>query len=296
MSTRDKLLILFSGADERQVDWLKLTKLKLVMFKTPYLDALIFDLLPNLQELTLKLNDITQFDKSLFKRTNNLRQLSVRGNIMSRIDNRLLLANECFQGLINLRVLHLEYILIDSYNVFNCLHSLDELKVVDTNSTKIENCHFENPRLKKLTLELTEVKYISPHVFDQLTSLDYLDITCEGVKERFETSLTPRVIKVWGPKLLKLNSVDLSNIEEIGFTEQIECGDGSVTLNKLKRITLSEYDQPLSVNNNSFQQFSNLEDLKLTIYSLSSLPSGQLNSLTELKDIEIIYRYSRMIF
>jgi hypothetical protein len=294
MRTGDKLLILFSEKSGRQVEWPKLSKLKIIDCNITYLDALIFDIFPNLHELILENNEITQFNKNAFKRASNLLELVVSSE-KSCLEHRLLSMNECFQGLTNLRVLQLDHFVIESFDVLNCLHSLIELKVIDRHLKKIEKFDVAIPGLKKLTLELMEVNYISPNVFDHLTSIEYLEITCRQVNERFETSLTPRVIKVYGSKLVKLNSVDLSKIEEIGFSEQMECGDGSVTLNKLKRVTIKENGSLLSVNNNSFQQFSHLEDLKLTIYSLSSVPSGQLNSLTELKDIDILFRYSRML-
>jgi Leucine-rich repeat (LRR) protein len=228
-------------------------------------------------------NKITKLEKNLLRRAPNLVKLNLSNTNLTR------LSREALFYLQKLRVLRLSRVIIDSFEVFDCLVDLEELEVeIDCEllSRRVKKLALF-PKLTKLELKLCNVEWISPDAFDHLTNINsFMFDFGFNMDNTIETGLVPCSIRVSQDlKLLKLNSKNVSRIEKIQFDElrssssNIESDLPLTGLKTLKICPASEL---------SFLQMTNLESLSLTLNgNISFLDNGRLACLHSLKTLEL---------
>jgi hypothetical protein len=280
--------------------WPRLTELSIGLCGLNHLSPILFELFPQLQNLDLTFIDDGSIEDDVFTKAVNLKQLNLNFNKLildhrsvSSISTSSVRLKDPFSGLDNLRVLRISNVVIDSFDFFNSLTNLEELDVTaDCLLSRVEKFPVALSKLKKLKLIIKQVKCIYSDAFDHLVNLDKFELYCSNELILFETGLAPRFFKCYGIKTVKLNSTEVSKIEEI----ELDYRQGIVIntqspLSGLKRLTVTR-----SHENMSFNEMLNLEFLRLKIGSLSILNSGPLQLLSKLKVLELVFNQSSIIF
>jgi hypothetical protein len=209
-------------------------------------------------------------------------------------DEPLILRNDPFRTMSNMRVLKLDQVVVHSFEILDggCMPHLEELYVRFTDGlnslTRIES--FPNfPKMAKLNLRLKRVKWIHPRAFDHLTQLIRFEIHCKELEDdMFETGATARSMSFHVLcALLKLTSSSISKIEEIEMSNYNDKNttrlETIVPLSELKRLTTSRWmnsDLP-------FHQMTNSEFVKLETGDLNLISSGGIKCLSKLRVLEV---------
>jgi hypothetical protein len=233
--------------------------------------------------------DVRRF-ADLFPRLENL-QIRPDPNMC---DEPLILRNDPFRTMSNMRVLKLDKVAVHSFEILNggCMPHLEELYLRFADEldslTRIES--FPNfPKLAKLKLRLKRVKWIHPRAFDHLTQLIRFEIHCfELEDDMFETGATARSMSFHVLcALLKLTSNSVSQVEEIEMWNYIyerkSRLETVVPLSGLKKLTTSRWTN----SDLPFHQMTNLEHVKLETSDLSFISSGELKCLAKLRVLEV---------
>jgi hypothetical protein len=203
----------------------------------------------------------------------------------------VILTNEPFYALNNLRVLKIENLAVHSIEVLGCvcMPLLDELFLNCANDLNRINSFPHFPKLTKLKLVLKRVKLINPKAFDHFTQLTRFEIECKELEaSSFETGVAARSMSFHvACMVLKLNSISMSAVEEI---QLINCCyknkarlETLVALSELKKLSAINWADEIL----PFQQMINLEHVSLETNDLSICKSGRLKFLTKLKVLEV---------
>jgi Leucine-rich repeat (LRR) protein len=264
--------------------WPELTELTLSNIGTVSLDRISFNLFPKLQKVVVNSQDPIKLEENTLRQAPNLVELDLSNTLLVH------LSPDFFCGLQKLRVLKLGYMIINYFEVFNCLVNLEDLMVsVDcTLMAKRLDKFARLPKLTKLNLEINNVERIDPDAFDHLTNIDSFDIWCHDKQtETFETGLVPSIFSVFSHfETLKINSKTVSriaNIEAFGLYIDNRINIvSSMPLTGLKELVISPANQM------SFLQMTNLEHLILHLANdFSFLDNGRLACLSNLKSLEL---------
>jgi hypothetical protein len=139
------------------------------------------------------------------------------------------------------------------------------------------------PKLRNLCLNLRELVEFSPIAFDHLVGLEEFCIKVHDTKnylKQFETSLAPRTLVINGFKLLKLNSIDVGNIENIEANGMVE------SMLPLRRLESLKFNPDVTTDLFIFfRQFNNLLYLSMGLSDLSQVNRGQLSCLSSVTHI-----------
>uniref|UniRef100_A0A1I8BVJ3 LRRCT domain-containing protein n=1 Tax=Meloidogyne hapla TaxID=6305 RepID=A0A1I8BVJ3_MELHA len=186
----------------------------------------------NLKELSLRNNIIKTIDEKIFLNLTSLKLLDLSGNKLSQ------LKHVHFSKLVNLETLLLDYNQINSfdYDIFNSLTKLRTLSISNNRLTKITKDVFKNlQNLESLNLQNNFIESIDDDSFSYLLSLKHLDIS------------NNKIGKLKIANLAKLETLFLSN----NLIEQIE----DINLQNLSNLIT------LHLENNKISKISN-EDFK----------------------------------
>jgi hypothetical protein len=254
---------------------------------------------PALTELVLNYCEMTDINVQdfgdLFPRLENLRFIS------SYSSNKMLdiLNGDSFLTMTNMRVLKLDRLTLQSFEIFNsgCLLHLDELDLsFASNHDSLTLTRIDTfpclPQLTKLRLNVACVNWIHPNAFDHFTQLIRFQIYCQFLQtDTFETGVAARFMSFHvGCKVLKLTSEFISNAEELkmfchSYKENTRL-ETVVALSGLRRLTTGQWaNQDLP-----FFQMNNLEYLSLETMDLSIASCAHLKCLSKLKVLEVNYR------
>jgi hypothetical protein len=177
---------------------------------------------------------------------------------------------------------------LDPFAVIHCMPDLQTLELCIQKSVK-RVAHFSPslPNLRILLVEFEHVIKFGPTAFDHLTGLEKFTIrgNDEKVASKFETGLAPLLFECSWIKLLKLNSADVGNIEEIRSTCSV------VSMFPLSGLEALDFTPDVNSDMSIlFRQCANLEDLTICLSNLSQVAQGQLSCLSELKYLTL-YRF-----
>jgi hypothetical protein len=168
-----------------------------------------------------------------------------------------------------------------SNDPFTLLSCMPKLESVDVGIGECSITKFPDLlKLKKLSLTFHDVE-VAADAFDHLTGLESFSITSYG-KEAFEIGLAPIYLKCDGDvKVLKLNSTEVSTIEEIDISG---CEERTKIESLLPLVGL----KTLTTNTEcSFEKFFHTEELHLNAKSISCLNQLRLKCFLNLKDLTL---------
>jgi hypothetical protein len=220
-----------------------------------------------------------------------------------------MLRNEAFHGFVNLRVLNVNLVTLDSLEPFSCLCNLEELMIhVENEKVQVKRLDAFPSQLSKLrVLKLTlvcKVEWISPTFFDHLTCLERFEFGCYEfysnawqVIQPFEIKVAPRFLKLYPIKKLRLvgGKSSVANIETIELCEFEPNTFGRLHYNELSELgcywPLSGLKRlnamPMKKNSLSFNKMLNLEILNLKLYDYGVLDWRALGCLSKLKELQL---------
>jgi Leucine-rich repeat (LRR) protein len=193
----------------------ELTEMKISPNEIQSLDGLIFEPLSNLERLDLSLNEITSILPKSFVNASKLTHLDLSSN---KFD---CLAEDCFDGLVNLKSLNLSRSFDQMHpSAFDCLVSLEELDLTGlpclSSMTVLPNWP---ATLKSLNLSQCSLTQIDAHSFNNIVALDKLDLSVNNLKQFELTGCAPRIIDLSRNNLdsikFSMNNQFLARIEQL---------------------------------------------------------------------------------
>jgi Leucine-rich repeat (LRR) protein len=278
-----------------------------------------FESLANLETLDLRSTSLQSIEPGAFNGLSQLARLDLRNSFIEK------LSMDVFQGLDNLR----ELVICNSYRLneiepeaFRGLGKLRNLNL--SHSQKLSmiraNVFAHLKQLTSLNMYECGIQFIDPGAFDDLVSLDELDLH-ENKLETFEVSCSPRIVNLSGNHQLrsvKFTRADISHIEEINldkietklddfnsvFVQSTQSNLKIMTITfealgnerllssfkKLSRIKLTQTtNSPIEIHNEALQGLENLRELEVSINSLEVL----VQKLKNLPRLEVLKLNSR---
>jgi Leucine-rich repeat (LRR) protein len=264
-------------------------------------DCHIFTQRRNLQELSLLVNHFFENIKwKLFETFPNLVKLEIRSVKYDKRRPEKYDALSVFEGGESLKSLKMEVISTDCIQKLGrCFPQLEELDLSGSRLIWIGPNGFSNfPNLKKLNLSHCSVEIIDPRAFNNLNNLNELDISSNYTLTAFKmtSSVVPRVIKARYCKDLAIVKILDSDLSSSSSIEKLHLSSGilGTELECSARLCASITELIISPTPGiSFDSFSSLERLNLTIDDHYDVKPGQLASLISLKNLHFKCNASR---
>jgi hypothetical protein len=257
-------------------------------------DCNFFTQWPNLTELSLFVNKLSDIHWKLFETFPNLEKLEIRSAKSANYKPRKYNLLSYFEGGECLKRLKMEVDTIDCIQkLARCFPQLEELDLSGSCLIWISpNVFSKFPNLKKLNLSRCSIEIIDPGAFNHLLNLVELDIStnCKLAAFKMNSSVVPKVLKARYCKnlaIVKILDSDLSSfsgIEKLHLSSRIS----GTALECSSRLRASISESIISPTIGfSFNSFSSLERLDLIIEKLSYVIPGQLASLISLKTLQL---------
>jgi hypothetical protein len=172
----------------------------------------------------------------------------------------------------------------DPFAAIHCMPHLQKLDLfLDESGERVDRFTPSLPELRDFSLwiDMAVFAELSPTAFDQLPRLRELNIrrTDHIVLNKFETGMTADTIHCFWVNHLKLNSAAADSIKEIAIyhgmltSMQPLSGLQILRINPDKHVDFTNY----------FCQSTNLKNLSIDLYDLSSINRGQLSYLSKLE-------------
>jgi hypothetical protein len=173
-----------------------------------------------------------------------------------------------------------------SRDPFSVIHGMPELQNLhlrfDPHVKRVDYFSPSLPKLKIFKIFLYKSVEFSPTAFDSLNRLDRFEITADENKQfhKFETSVAPEYLSCSCFPIIKLNTANIKRLITSGTVES------SV---RLSALTVLEFAPDINLDLALFvRQLINLHSLKLYLSDLSQVDKGQLDCLSNLRNLALI--------